>query len=293
MRVVGVLIAVAAMFAALTAVAWGQTTTPTPTPTPTPSPSPSPTPTATPTPEPTPTPEEEKQARLRKRTAVKRVYRDFRDDGLINKCEHSKKALQRTLESISDEFNIDFPDFRPAVKSAIKDWDKDRCAEAEATPTPSPTATSTPSPTTTPAPTTTPPPSTDSGNAPDAGSGAVAPPPPPKPPKPPKAKQPSPPSEGDVTPVQPSPTPSPAATPTPPQEAQLVVTRPDGDTNLLVPALILAAALAGLAIAGGSAALARRDGTGPLAAWGQAWREAGYRASGAWSDFGDWLRVGR
>ena len=33
--------------------------------------------------------------------------------------------------------------------------------------------------------------------------------------------------------------------------------------------------------------------TGHLAGWTHSWREAGYRASGAWGDFSDWLRLGR
>jgi hypothetical protein len=58
-----------------------------------------------------------------------------------------------------------------------------------------------------------------------------------------------------------------------------------------VPALLLGLALLGLAVAGGTAAAARRGG--PFAGWGHAWREATYRATGAWGDFGDWLRLGR
>ena len=115
-----------------------------------------------------------------------------------------------------------------------------------------------------------------------AGNGGAAPP----------SKTPTPPSEGDVAPVQPTATPTPTPTPTPPAEAQLVVTRPHAeDANLTVPALLLAAALLGLAAAGGTAIYARR--TGRLQGWGHAWREASYRATGAWSDFSDWLRLGR
>ena len=58
-----------------------------------------------------------------------------------------------------------------------------------------------------------------------------------------------------------------------------------------VPALLLALALLGLAGAGGAAIYARR--TGRLEGWGHAWREASYRATGAWGDFSDWLRLGR
>jgi hypothetical protein len=276
-RLLGLLVAAVAFIAALPAAASAQDPTPTPTVTPTP--------TATPTPVPTPTPAEEKQAKLRKRKVVKRVYRDFRDDGRIDNCKHSRLALKRTLQSISDQYDVDFPDFREAVKAAIKDWDKKVCVVATPTPTPTPTPSATAAPT--PAPTT--PPSNDSGNLPNLGGGGgnngsgSSPPP---------ALDPTPtPSEGDVAPVQPSATPVPATPAPAPQDAQLVVTRPDGGTNLLLPALLLAAALLGLAVAGGSALAARRGGR--LAGWGHAWREAGYRATGAWGDFSDWLRVGR
>jgi len=81
------------------------------------------------------------------------------------------------------------------------------------------------------------------------------------------------------------------ATATPPAAEQLGVTRPGQDPNLLVPAILLAAALLGLAAAGGTAIYARR--TGRFAGFNHAWREAGYRASGAWGDFSDWLHLGR
>ena len=280
----GILIVLAALSAA--PVAWAQET-----------PTPTPTPTATPTPSPTPTPEEiaeaERKERLRKRKAVRRVYKDY-EDGRIETCDHTRRALKLTLRSITDEFDTDFPEFREAVKAAIEDHDEDRCErereEAEETPTPTPTATATPAPTSTPAPTIapTPAPTTDSGDLPDLGGsgggggrkgGDSAPP----------AVEDSPPAptESDVTPVQPSATPAPVA----PAEPQLAVVRPEGDQNLLYPAILLLAALVGLALLGGSTLLARRSDR--FAGWGHSVREATYRASGAWGDFGDWLRLGR
>src|ERR687895_2023646 len=144
MRACVALIVLAALVAVPSAAAQDPAATPTPTPTPT----------TTPTPSPTPTPAEieeaERKEALRKRKVVRRVYADFRRDGRIDNCDHSRTALKRTLESITDDFDADFPDFRPAVRAAIKDHDKERCEEPE------PTATATPSPTTTPAPTSTP-----------------------------------------------------------------------------------------------------------------------------------------
>jgi hypothetical protein len=285
MRVLGPLLAIAATLVAFSAAAFAQTPTPTATAaqeTPTAEPTVTATPTPTVTPTPTPDPAEQKKARLRKRLVVKRVYRDYRQDGKIDNCQHSRKALKRTLESISDTFDADFPDFREAVKAAIKDWDKKRCAAQAAQPTP--TATPVPTSTPAPAPTTAPPPPPP----PPTSPGSLAPPT--KTPKP--SKTPKPPSESDITPPAATATATPTPTPTPPAEAQLVVTRPHPeDANLTVPLVLLLAALLGLLAAGGTAIYARR--TGHLAGWGHAWREAGYRATGAWGDFSDWLRLGR
>ena len=76
-----------------------------------------------------------------------------------------------------------------------------------------------------------------------------------------------------------------------PAEPQLAVVRPDGDRSLVVPAILLAAALAGLALLAATPFAARRSDR--LAGWGHSVREATYRATGAWGDFGDWLRLGR
>jgi len=267
---------------AVAAPAWAQDPVPTPTETPIP--------TATPTPSPTPTPEEieeaERKEKLRKRKVVRRVYADFRRDGRIDNCDHSRLALKRTLQSITDDFDADFPDFRAAVRAAIKDHDKERCEPPEPEPTPAPAPT-TPAPTSTPAPpppASTPAPPVDDGglDLDDDDRGGAAPPP--------SNNDPPPPSESDVAPVQPTATPAPAVTPPPAAEPQLAVVKPASDANLTVPALLLAIALAGLALVAAFVLAARR---GHFAGWGHAWREASYRAAGAWGDFGDWLRLGR
>lgn len=64
------------------------------------------------------------------------------------------------------------------------------------------------------------------------------------------------------------------------------------DSGLPAPIAILAV-LAGLLLIGGAAlGTARLRGWDPgwLARSGHSWREAGHRASGIWSEFGDWLR---
>jgi hypothetical protein len=279
MRVRLLVPAVAAIVVVLAPPAWAQDPVQTPPPTVTPAP--------TVTPEPTPTPREVKQAELRKRKDVKRVYRDYEADGELKTCVHKRLALKRTLRSVDDLYDADYPEFKPTLEAAIDDYGEElrRCeeeeAEAEETPTPTPAPQTTPDPTPAPAP---PPPAPDSGDAPDFGGGGGGgnDDPPARDPKPAPA------DEGDVAPVQPDPTPVPA--PAAPVEPQLAVTRP-GDSNLLIPALLLAAALLGLGLTGASAIAARRGGR--LAGWGHAWREAAYRTTGAWGDFSDWLRLGR
>jgi hypothetical protein len=276
MRVRLLVLAVAAMLVA-PAAAPGQTLIPDPNATPTPTP--------TVTPEPTPTPEELKQAELRKRKDVKRVYRDYEADGELKTCVHKRRALRRTLRSVDDLYDVDYPDFKPTLEAAIEDYGEElrRCEEeeeAEETPTPAPA--SPPAPPTTPAPAAPPAPAPESGDAPDVGGGGGGNDPPAH------DRKPAPPAEGDVAPVQPSPTPVPP--PAAPVEPQLAVS-PGGDSNLLLPALLLAAALLGLGLAGASALAARRGGR--LAGWHHARQEAAYRATGAWGDFSDWLRLGR
>jgi hypothetical protein len=264
--------------------------TPTASPSPTPTPSATPTPTPTATPSPTPTPEEKQDAKDRKRKDVRRIYRDFERDGRIDDCDHSEKALKIARRSISDSYAEDFPDFRDALTAAIERHKDGTCVEA----TPTPSATATPSPSTSPGSTTPPPSSTpapipppssspESGTLPDFGAGGTGgsggsgggsggtP-----------GTIPAP-GEDAIPEGTPSPTPAPA--PLPPK---LVVTRAATDTNLFVPGTMLAIALLGLAIAGGSALIAKR--TGRLQGVDQAWREAAWRVSGTWSDFADWLR---
>jgi hypothetical protein len=64
------------------------------------------------------------------------------------------------------------------------------------------------------------------------------------------------------------------------------------DAGLPAPITILAV-LAALALIGGAAiGISRLRGLDPawVARSGHSWREAGYRLSGVWSEFGDWLR---
>jgi hypothetical protein len=282
-------LAVAALALAATPVLGQGFPTPTPTPTPTASP-----PAATPTPTPTPTAEEQarakRDARDRKAKLVKRIYRDFERDGRIDDCDHTEKALKRARRSIEDAYAEEYPDFRDALTAALQRHRDGKCVEVTPTPTPTPSpapgGTTTPPPASTPAPAAPPPPAStpDSGTLPDFGGGSGD-----GGSKGDSGGTSTPPGEGDI-PEGALPSPPPAATPQalPPK---LVVTRAGTAPNLFLPGTMLAVALLGLLIAALTGLFAKR--TGRLAGVGHAWREAGWRASGTWSEFTDWLRTGR
>jgi hypothetical protein len=273
-------------------------------PTLTPSPSASPTPSATPTPSPTPTPEEqeraERDARDRKARTVRRIYRDFESDGRIDDCDHTERALKRARRSIEDSYKEEYPDFRQALTAAIERHESGRCEEQEQeledrNSDPTPTATPAPggggtTPAPAPAPAPAPPPTTpDSGALPDfgagGGSGGGSGPGGDDPVDPlPEA-----PGEDAIPEGTPAPTPAVSPTPTPPPK--LIVTRAAASPDMFVPGALLAVALLGLLFAALSALASKRGGR--LAGVGHAWREAAWRTSGAWSDFGDWLRARR
>ena len=68
--------------------------------------------------------------------AVKKVYRDYRDDGVIEACDHTRKALRQTLDDLAPEADVDTPDLRPALEAAIEQVKADDCPEPTPTPTP-------------------------------------------------------------------------------------------------------------------------------------------------------------
>jgi len=230
---------------------------------------------------------------------VDAVYKDYEDDGVIEACEHTVRALERTLDGLPPQADIDTPDLRPALEAAIEQVEQDDCPEVveeEPAPpaTPPPPA---PAPAVTPVPTpfpTTPPASTpDSSNvAPlpggDGGGDGGG------------RNGSSPPTQEDVTPL-PEATPAPpAVTPVPPAEPSGPPAEPpkvyDNDDDALPPSLIV---LGGLAVL--CALLALLYALFSRLGWGEryllpvrrAGREARFRAGGTWGDFSDWLRVGR
>jgi hypothetical protein len=227
---------------------------------------------------------------------VKKVYRDYQDDGVIEACDHTQRALQRTLDELPPEADVDTPDLRPALEAAIEQVEQDNCPEPTPTPTPTPSATTAPAPTSTPAPTA-PPADTggddDSlGTAPAPGGGGGG------------GGGSQPPSSDDVTPLDPEVTPVPPATTpapgTPPAEPSGPAATPspvydNPDDRLPVALLVLGGLAALLALLALLYALLSKLGWAerPLSRVRRAWREAAFRVGGTWGDFADWIRVGR
>jgi hypothetical protein len=215
---------------------------------------------------------------------VKAVYTDYSRDGVIDVCKHTREALQDTLDGIPAAFDRDFPDFREAVKAGIQRHDKGKCEEATATPTAtetaSPTETATAEPTETASPDDGALPPPDDGATPDEG----ALPPPDESATPESGALPPAESPTPAPTVSPAPTP-PVATPTP-SATPIVVTRSTTD-GLLIPGILVAVALLG------ALALTMLAISGRSPATRQAFNEAAYRIRGTWSDFSDWLKIGR
>ena len=223
---------------------------------------------------------------------VKKVYRDYRDDGVIEACDHTRKALRRTLDDLAEEADIETPDLRPALEAAIEQVEDDDCPEPTPTPSPTPAATASPTPST--APPVTPTVQPDDGDdslgtiPPRSGSGGNDPP----------GKDDVAPLDPAVTPVPPATTLAPAVPPAtepsgPPVSPEPVYANEDDGVPLSL--LILAGLAALLALLALAYAVLSRLGWGEpqLAGIRRAGREAAFRAGGTWGDFSDWLRLGR
>lgn len=228
--------------------------------------------------------------------AVDKVLRDYRDDGVIEACDHTRRALRDTLEQLPPEADIETPDLRPALEAGIEQIKADECEEEGPEPTPTPRATPVPTPVPTPAPTTPPPPTDDGGDdslgtvtpLPNDGGGGNG-----------GQGAPGPddvtPLEPEVTPVPPAASPAPVAPPAEPSGTPPPPTYVNEDDSVPVSLLVLAGVLGLVALLALLYAVLSRLGWGErrLAGVRRTWDEARFRAGGTWGDFADWLRVGR
>lgn len=255
----------------------------------------------TPTPTPTPEPREERSDEVRD------IYRDYRRDGAIEGCDHERGDLRDALDGLDAQADLETPDLRPLLEAAIESHRDGTCEELaeqeeqeqqqeddttdDGFVTPPPTVPSTPSTPSTP-------PSTDFGGSLDplpgggggGGSGDSGPP---------TADDVSP-LDPEITPVPPATEAPPASTTIPPSEAAGPAATPsavfrNADDGVPLPVLLLGGLVALVALLALLLALLGRLGWGERAPAGprRAWREAAFRAGGTWSDFADWIRVGR
>jgi hypothetical protein len=200
---------------------------------------------------------------------VQSVVDDFRTDGVISPCKHTVAALEKTSKLQPADVASLSPDFLPAVDAALEARKKDHCKGDAAAAAAAPTATASPS----------------------AGAGATA------------TAAPSASATASPTPTaSPSATATPTATPvptaappaaTPAPTPVLTTVSHDEPVPLglwiLVGILAFAAVLWLVLFALGRLGWGEERLAGPRHAWG----EARYRAGGVWSDFTDWLRIGR
>jgi hypothetical protein len=198
------------------------------------------------------------------------VFADYQKDARIDACKHSERDLKAAKGQVPNDIEQYAPDFPAALDEALEDRARSGCKGAERKPA---STTAAPAP------------------APQAGGGGGA--------------TPAAPAGGADPAAAPA---APAVVPQPPGSAQAVAAASDG-------AIVTAAArspekgsddapvaLVVLAALGGLLALGLLVwGLARFFAWDPAWlasarhaiAEAGWRTSGAWADFTDWLRRGR
>ncbi|MCW2954855.1 MAG: hypothetical protein JWQ48_4025 [Conexibacter sp.] len=189
--------------------------------------------------------------------------------GRLDPCSFSKADLQAALKGIPKAIASTVPAIRQAMQNAIAVHDKGSCKGIAPTNRASTTGAAVPPATTPTTPATTPStPATTEGPVP----GAAAP---------------------GATPTTPSTaTPAPGAT-TQPASAALARAKHARDTKPLLIAAIAVGVLALLALL--TWLWSRVRGLDPswTKTWRHAWGEAGYRTTSTWSEFTDWLRLGR
>ena len=189
------------------------------------------------------------------------IFGDYRADGVVSPCSHSEGSLHSAQGQIPNDIEQYAPDFPAALQSALEARARGQCGGASAAVPAGPTAPSA------------------SALAPrkhrKGRAGAAAPPPAP--------------------PTQALPVPAGAAgaiAVATGSAAQVPGVDAATRSEAPLPVVLLGAVGAALALALGAWAIARRTlpRGGPAR---HAFAEAGYRASGVWAEFVDWLRTGR
>jgi len=214
-------------------------------------------------------------------SAVKQVYKVYQSTGRIDPCAFSSSVLNTALKQIGPQSNQYAPDFREAIKTALEQRAAGACDKKKKS------STST-TPATAAAPTSSGGSTTPSSSEPATQAGATA--------QPAVTTQ----APGASQPSTLTPQPDPAVNPAPAVADDAIPAAASSPTgsgadDTPAPLLVLALMLGLLLVLGALWALARWLGFDPpwLSRWRHASQEAGWRASAAWSEFTDWVRLGR
>lgn len=195
--------------------------------------------------------------------AFDRVFKEYQSTGKVDACKHSESDLKSAIANIPNDIDAYAPDFRTAVEGALEVRTAGGCDKAAGGSTQQSGTAAPAAPTTT-----TPPP----------GTSAAAPPAP-----------------GST--VTPSPTPDPTAAAAASDQAIVRTARTAQVSDAGTPAPVVALGVLGalLALGGLVYGLAHWLSWDPR--WAQRTRhavaEAGWRAGNTWSEFADWVRLGR
>jgi hypothetical protein len=194
--------------------------------------------------------------------AFKDIFGAYRKSGKVDGCKYSATQLTQAKKQIPNDIEQYAPDFPNALDNAIEQRASGACATAAAAGSPTVTAAAT-------------------GTGPTATTGV-----------PPGATPTTPAPAGQAPQPTPSPNPAPAVT----DNAILAASKAkSSDAGMPAPLLALAVIGALMALAGLLYGLARWWAWEPrwLVRVRHAGAEAGWRASGSWAEFMDWVRLGR
>lgn len=208
--------------------------------------------------------------------AFETVYRDYKKDGSIDACAHSPGELQEAKAQVPNDIEQYAPDFPDALDAAAQQRASGSCANKGNHAAAGSTAPAAGATTTTPA-----------GGAPAPAVTSPAP--------------------GSSAPAASTPAPT-TTTPAPPASAQPAPPAQDNAINAAAtttktssgsgaPAAVILLAVVGALLLLGAIAY----GAARWWAWEPRWwpaarhagAEAGWRASAAWAEFTDWVRLGR
>ncbi len=193
--------------------------------------------------------------------AFDRIFHEYQKTGKVDPCKHSQKDLEKAQGQVPNDIEAYAPDFPNALQAAAEQRASGACAKGQkSAPATAPAAAGT----------------APAGTPPAAGGAAPAVP-------------------GATGTPGPTPDPQPAAAAADKAIANAANAERASDAGAPAPVVALGVLGALLALAGLGYGLSR------WLAWDPSWAgsarhavgEAGWRASATWSEFTDWLRLGR